>query len=127
MKQFAFISIAVIIGGLGILFIALKPYQQPGCGIRDFETFCGTNAFYDAPSAEGKQIFNSNCAACHKLDKHMTGPALRGMAKAYDTIILTNYIRGNKSLIEGKNFNNTCVNFPNLTEQEILYLIQYTR
>ncbi len=24
----------------------------------------------------GKQLFNSNCAACHKLDQKMTGPAL---------------------------------------------------
>ena len=29
--------------------------------------------------AKGKTIFNANCAACHKLDKKMTGPALRNV------------------------------------------------
>ena len=27
--------------------------------------------------AKGKSLFNANCAACHQLDKKMTGPALR--------------------------------------------------
>src|SRR5690606_12490394 len=27
----------------------------------------------------GKALFNANCASCHKLDKKMTGPALRGV------------------------------------------------
>ena len=27
--------------------------------------------------AKGKALFNANCAACHQLDKKMTGPALR--------------------------------------------------
>jgi cytochrome c2 len=28
--------------------------------------------------------FNSNCAACHKLDAKATGPALRGIAQKHD-------------------------------------------
>lgn len=31
-----------------------------------------------AVAQDGKALFNSNCAACHKLDKDMTGPALQG-------------------------------------------------
>ncbi|MGG7033983.1 MAG: c-type cytochrome [Flavobacterium sp.] len=31
--------------------------------------------------AAGKALFNTNCAACHKLDDKMTGPALRGIAE----------------------------------------------
>ena len=31
----------------------------------------------DIDIAAGKTLFNANCAACHKLDKKMTGPALR--------------------------------------------------
>ena len=31
----------------------------------------------EGDSAKGKSLFNANCAACHKLDKKMTGPALR--------------------------------------------------
>ena len=29
--------------------------------------------------AKGKALFNANCAACHQLDKKMTGPALRNV------------------------------------------------
>ena len=29
--------------------------------------------------AKGKSLFNANCAACHQLDKKMTGPALRNV------------------------------------------------
>ncbi|HRZ75134.1 MAG TPA: cytochrome c, partial [Flavobacterium sp.] len=29
--------------------------------------------------AAGKALFNAQCAACHKLDAKMTGPALRGV------------------------------------------------
>ncbi|MEJ2113406.1 MAG: cytochrome c, partial [Flavobacteriaceae bacterium] len=28
---------------------------------------------------KGKSLFNANCAACHQLDKKMTGPALRNV------------------------------------------------
>lgn len=28
-------------------------------------------------AVKGKQLFNQNCAACHSLDRNMTGPALR--------------------------------------------------
>jgi len=30
-------------------------------------------------AAKGKQLFNQNCAACHALDRKMTGPALRNV------------------------------------------------
>ena len=29
-----------------------------------------------ADAAKGKQLFNQNCAACHALNRKMTGPAL---------------------------------------------------
>src|SRR5690606_26399227 len=33
----------------------------------------------DGDPANGKTLFNSNCAACHKLDGKMTGPPLRNI------------------------------------------------
>jgi mono/diheme cytochrome c family protein len=33
----------------------------------------------DGDPAKGKSLFNANCAACHQLDKKMTGPALRNV------------------------------------------------
>lgn len=31
-------------------------------------------------AVKGKQLFNQNCAACHAMDRRMTGPALGGVA-----------------------------------------------
>ena len=30
--------------------------------------------------ANGKKLYNTNCAACHKLDKKLIGPPLGGIA-----------------------------------------------
>jgi len=35
--------------------------------------------FAQEDAAKGKQLFNQNCAACHALDRKMTGPALRNV------------------------------------------------
>ena len=35
-------------------------------------------------AVQGKALFNSNCAACHKLDSKMTGTALRGVTARHD-------------------------------------------
>lgn len=35
----------------------------------------------EADLVAGKALFNTNCASCHKLDKKMTGPALRYVEK----------------------------------------------
>ncbi|WP_130733504.1 cytochrome c3 family protein [Flavobacterium sp. J27] len=48
----------------------------------------------------GKALFNANCAACHALDKVMTGPALRGVAEKYDVEFLYKWIKNNTELIK---------------------------
>lgn len=48
----------------------------------------------------GKAIFNANCAACHKLDGKMTGPALRGVADKYDKAWLYKWIKNSGELIK---------------------------
>ncbi|MDO5972459.1 cytochrome c3 family protein [Flavivirga aquimarina] len=39
--------------------------------------FTASLSAQEGDSAKGKSLFNANCAACHQLDKKMTGPALR--------------------------------------------------
>lgn len=60
-----------------IVYLPLKPkitsYQPQGF-------FCGTKSLYNYPDEEqakmGKALFNMNCAACHALNRDMTGPRL---------------------------------------------------
>lgn len=39
--------------------------------------FTASLSAQEEDAAKGKALFNANCAACHQLDKKMTGPALR--------------------------------------------------
>jgi cytochrome c2 len=44
--------------------------------------------------------FNSNCAACHKLDAKATGPALRGIAQKHDKEWLYKWIHNPAAMIK---------------------------
>ena len=127
MKRFIVISTLIIIAGLSILFLALKtPEPLPGCGVKDIQFVCGNSYVSSETSTEGKKIFNTNCASCHHLDKNMTGPALRSITQKYDSINLVNYIQGKKHNIEHKGYNANCINFPQLTDEDISNLLSYT-
>ena len=49
---------------------------------------------------KGKDLFNSNCAACHKLDAKMTGPALRGISSRLTNDWLYKWIRNSQEMIK---------------------------
>ena len=126
MKKPTLIFIFILLGGLYIFYFILKPFQQPGCGVEDPEPFiCGTTNL-GLEAQEGRSLFNSTCAACHKLNQDMTGPALKDMGKSYDTLTIFNYLQGNKSLIESKDFGYTCPNFPHLTMEDVADIMKYT-
>lgn len=51
--------------------------------------FCGTTIpELTENEYKGKEIFNSNCAACHKLDAKSTGPALRNL----DSLVFVKWV-----------------------------------
>lgn len=67
--------------GIVLVLYYLSEPQVVGCATQLPNNFCGTVASnISENAAEGKKLFNKNCAACHKLDKKMTGPALRGIS-----------------------------------------------
>src|SRR5690606_15335994 len=92
--------------------------------------------------AKGKSLFNSNCAACHQLDKNMTGPALRNFEarlandQGLDRQWIDSWIRNSTSLIKSgdayanKIFNEynklTMTPFPQLSDQDISDIIAFT-
>lgn len=59
-----------------------------------------TASAQDGDPAKGKELFNANCAACHKLDAKSTGPALRGVASKYDKEWLYKWISNSSQLIK---------------------------
>ncbi|MCG2610841.1 c-type cytochrome [Flavobacterium sp. SM15] len=84
----------------------------------------------------GKAIFNANCAACHKLDAKMTGPALRGVADKYDKEWLYKWIHNSGELIKSgdaqavkvfeENNKVAMTAFPQLSNADIDNIIAYT-
>ncbi|MES2574562.1 MAG: c-type cytochrome [Bacteroidota bacterium] len=85
---------------------------------------------------KGKELFNTNCAACHKLDAKSTGPALRGVGAKHDKAWLYKWIHNSGDLIKSgdaaavKVFNENnkvpMTAFPQLAEADIDNIIAYT-
>ncbi|WP_345169081.1 c-type cytochrome [Algibacter aquimarinus] len=92
--------------------------------------------------AKGKSLFNANCAACHKLDKKMTGPALRNVetrlaeAEGLDREWLYAWIKNSAGVIKsGDAYANKIYNeyggaamtaFPQLSNEDIDNILAYT-
>jgi mono/diheme cytochrome c family protein len=84
----------------------------------------------------GKELFNGNCAACHKLDAKATGPALRGVGNKYDKAWLYKWIHNSADLIKSgdaqavkiyEEYNKVAMSaFPQLSEADIDNIIAYT-
>lgn len=89
-----------------------------------------------ADAVKGKELFNANCAACHKLDGPSTGPALRGVADKYDKEFLYKWVKNNSELIKSgdatavKIFNDNdkkvMTPFPQLSNADIDNILAYT-
>ena len=96
----------------------------------------------DGDPAKGKSLFNANCAACHQLDKKMTGPALRyvetrlsedeGLGRTW----LNAWIRNSSALIKSGDayankiyaeYNGSAMTaFPQLSDQDLSDILAYT-
>jgi mono/diheme cytochrome c family protein len=89
-----------------------------------------------ADPVKGKELFNANCAACHKLDAKMTGPALRGVSAKYEKEWLYKWIHNSSDLIKSgdaaavkiyEEYNKVAMtNFPQLSTADIDNIIAYT-
>ena len=91
---------------------------------------------FSQDAAKGKEIFNANCAACHKLDAKATGPALRGVEAKYDKEWLYKWIKNSGELIKSgdaqavkvfeENNKVAMTAFPQLSNEDIDNILAYT-
>lgn len=87
-------------------------------------------------AAAGKALFNSKCAACHKLYDRATGPALFQVSERHDREWLYKWIKNNRQLIDAgdpealeiyNEYNQAAMNaFPELTNADIDNILAYT-
>ena len=86
--------------------------------------------------AKGKALFNANCAACHKLNKNLIGPALAGVSAKYEKEWLYKWIKNSNAMIKSgderavaiwEEWNKAAMNaFPQLSDMDIDNILAYT-
>lgn len=84
----------------------------------------------------GRRLFNAQCAACHKLDKRLVGPAMAGVTERRSQEWLIRWIRNNAELRASgdrdaiaifEEYNRSAMPaFPLLSDQDILDILAYT-
>jgi mono/diheme cytochrome c family protein len=122
--------------GLSLLF-SLNSFAQevaPDAAVADVAAASAPVSGGDA--IKGKELFNANCAACHKLDAKATGPALRGVAGKYEMAWLYKWIKNSSELIKSgdpqaikiyEEYNKSVMSsFPQLSNTDIDNIIAYT-
>ncbi len=87
-------------------------------------------------AVNGKKLYNINCAACHKLDKKLIGPALKGISEKRTNEWLQSWIKDNNALRASGDqdaidlFNEyngmPMMAYPQLSEQDINDILVYT-
>ncbi len=91
---------------------------------------------FEGDAANGKKLFKANCAACHKLDKKLIGPALGDMTERRSAEWLVAWIRDNGALRASGDADAQAVfdeyngmpmtAFPALSDQDIYDILQYS-
>ncbi|MCV9930515.1 c-type cytochrome [Flavobacterium sp. LS1R49] len=85
---------------------------------------------------KGKELFNANCAACHKLDAKSTGPALRGVSAKHEMAWIYKWVHNSSDMIKSgdpvavklfeEHNKSVMTSFPQLSTGDIDNIIAYT-
>ena len=90
----------------------------------------------EADVQAGKSLFNTNCAACHQLNREAVGPALRGVTEKYDRDWLYSWIKNGTQMIKDgdpqavaiwEEYNRAIMtNYPQFSNEQIDNILAYT-
>jgi cytochrome c2 len=97
----------------------------------------GSNCFsQDDNIKKGKALFNTNCAACHKINKRAVGPALKGVSDKYEKEWLYTWIKNSTAMVKSgdaravaiyEEYNGSVMtSFPQLSNEDIDNILAYT-
>lgn len=99
-------------------------------------TFTASSFSQDGDAAAGKALFNAQCAACHKLDAKMTGPALRNVTDRHDNEWLHSWIKNSQAMVKSgdaaavklyEEYNKAIMpSFPQLSDADVDNILAYT-
>lgn len=86
--------------------------------------------------ANGEKLYKANCAACHKLDKKLIGPALKGITEKREQEWLIAWIKDNNALVasgdklakEVQDSNPAVmIAYPQFSDQDVIDILEYTK
>lgn len=107
-----------------------------GIGLALLLSFSTSLFAQDGDPVKGKALFNANCAACHHLDKKMTGPALRGVGDKYEKQWMYDWVHNSSAMVKAGDaqavaifdeFNGSMMTpFPQLSNEDIDDIIAHT-
>ncbi|MDP6922657.1 MAG: c-type cytochrome [Lutibacter sp.] len=90
----------------------------------------------EGDAGHGEELFKSNCAACHKLDRKLIGPALKGITEKREKDWLIKWIKNSQSLIDSgdklaievfEEYNRMpMAPYLHLSDQDIIDILAYT-
>lgn len=119
-----------------VLTFSLTSIAQTAAPAADASATAAPAATSGGDPVKGKELFNSNCAACHKLDGASTGPALRGIAQKHDMAWIYKWVHNSSAMIKAgdpvavklfaDNGQKVMTPFPQLSEGDIDNIIAYT-
>ena len=128
--------------GFSLLLFSNSFYAQEEVVDASTEVAVEENAAAGGDPVKGKQLFNQNCAACHALDRKMTGPALANVEarlaedEGLDREWLGQWIKNSPGMISSGDayankiyaeYNQAAMTaFPTLSEQDIDDILAYT-
>ncbi|MFK5959202.1 MAG: c-type cytochrome [Lutibacter sp.] len=91
----------------------------------------------EADVANGEKLFKSTCAACHRLDKKLVGPALKGVTERREQDWLISWIKDSPGMIKSgdkiaiqlfeENNKLPMTQNPQLSNQDIIDILEYTK
>jgi cytochrome c551/c552 len=89
------------------------------------------------PVEEGKTLFNSRCAACHNINKQLTGPALAGVHERRSIDWIINFVQSSQSMVKSgdkdavalfEKFNKIPMpDHPDLTDDNIKSIVDFVK
>jgi len=65
-----------------------------------FALWATTVVYANPPAKEGKTIFNTRCAACHNVNKVLTGPALAGVDQRRSIEWIVKFVTSSQGLVK---------------------------